>query len=227
MFLGETDLASQRSGLTGVHYDNDNINDINDNYYHDRNYNDNDIATYGGGIARDRINPQPYGRSGHDGAYAVAVGHASSALAPHGQMTPPDDFPIGHETLMRSHGAWEHVRGISAWLEIWDYAGGSSFRAFVAQDPHDEEEKSMFVFFDSHVVSRDLKRALVALIELAEGPLTCSRLVICLDRRIPEEEATAVIRGLQWAGFSLTTLDFWSGGLDDVSNQWLFMGMEV
>ena len=35
------------------------------------------------------------------------------------------------------------------------------------------------------------------------------------------------MKGLQWAGFSLTTLDHWTGGVDIISNRWLFMGMEV
>jgi len=48
-----------------------------------------------------------------------------------------------------------------------------------------------------------------------------------MDRLIPDEEAKVLVKGLQWAGFSLTTLDFWSGGLDVVSDRWLFMGMEV
>lgn len=68
---------------------------------------------------------------------------------------------------------------------------------------------------------------LVALIELAEGPLDCSHMVICIERSIPAEEANGLAKGLQWAGFSLTTLDFWSPGFDVLSNRWLFMGMEV
>jgi hypothetical protein len=69
--------------------------------------------------------------------------------------------------------------------------------------------------------------SLVALIELAEGPLGCSHMVICIDRSILGEEGRALTKGLQWAGFSLTTLDFWSGGLDMVSSRWVFMGMEL
>lgn len=72
-----------------------------------------------------------------------------------------------------------------------------------------------------------LVASLVALIELAESPLACSHMVICIERSIPREEAKALTKGLQWAGFSLTTLDFWSAGLDVVSDRWLFMGMEL
>ncbi|KAK4234759.1 ornithine decarboxylase antizyme-domain-containing protein [Achaetomium macrosporum] len=152
---------------------------------------------------------------------APAMGH-------NGQLTPPDDFPITDETMMGHRRGPDHGarRGITGWLEIWDYAGGSSFRGFMAEDAS-RGTKSLFVFFDAHSITRDMKQALVALIELAEGPLACSHMVICIERSIPEEEARALTKGLQWAGFSLTTLDFWSAGFDVLSNQWLFMGMEI
>ncbi|KAK4164336.1 ornithine decarboxylase antizyme [Cladorrhinum sp. PSN259] len=151
----------------------------------------------------------------------------------YGQLTPPDDFPLAQmASAARGNGGFgsASIGGpIQAYLEIWDYVGGSSFRAFIAEDAGagQDENKSLFVFFDRHVMSRDLKQALVALIELAEGPLECSHMVICIERNIPAEEARALTKGLQWAGFSLTTLDYWSGGLDVVSDRWLFMGMEV
>ncbi|KAK4185262.1 ornithine decarboxylase antizyme-domain-containing protein [Podospora australis] len=150
------------------------------------------------------------------------------------QMTPPDDdypvqqvmggghhMPVARETPTTTYGT------IPAWLEIWDYVGGSSFRGFIAEDLS-LCTKTLYVFFDSHVMSRDLKQALVALIELAEGPLDCSHMVIAIERSIEQEEARALTKGLQWAGFSLTTLDFWTPtGLDVVSDRWVFMGMEV
>lgn len=113
---------------------------------------------------------------------------------------------------------------VTDWMEIWDYAGGNSFRAFVAENMG---EKNLFVFFDANVLGRDLKKALVALIELAEGPFECSHIVVCIDRAITEEERKPLMNGLQWAGFSLTTLDHFTGGLDVISSKWLFMGMEV
>ncbi|KAK4139987.1 ornithine decarboxylase antizyme-domain-containing protein [Dichotomopilus funicola] len=149
----------------------------------------------------------------------------TSYMSHHGQLTPPDEFPIADETAMGRRGFGARG-GVLGWLEIWDYAGGSSFRGFVAEDTS-RETKSLFVFFDAHSITRDLKQALVALIELAEGPLACSHMVICIERSIPEEEGKGLTKGLQWAGFSLTTLDFWAPGLDVLSNRWLFMGMEV
>jgi hypothetical protein len=45
---------------------------------------------------------------------------------------------------------------VEGWMEFWDYAGGASFRAFVAQDG---DERTLFAFFDAGLVSRDLKKA--------------------------------------------------------------------
>jgi hypothetical protein len=196
MLLGERNVALQGSGLASVHN--------NDNYYH----NDNN-GSYNSRISNNATR--------NDGR-AQAVGH-------YGQLTPPADFPIADETMMGGRG-FGAPGGVLGWLEIWDYAGGSSFRGFVAEDAG-RETKSLFVFFDAHAITRDLKQALVALIELAEGPLACSHMVICIERSIPAEETKGLTKGLQWAGFSLTTLDFWSPGFDVVSNRWLFMGMEV
>lgn len=114
----------------------------------------------------------------------------------------------------------------TAWMEIWDYQGGASFLAFVAED-FSTGEKSLFTFFDAGVVGCDLKKALVALIELAEVPLGCSRLVICIDRSVDADELQPLIKGLQWAGFELDTLNQWASIRDVTSSKWIFMGMDV
>lgn len=67
----------------------------------------------------------------------------------------------------------------------------------------------------------------MAIIELADGPLECSRVVTCIDRRMPTDEAVELSKSLQWVGFELTTLDHWAHDLDVTSNKWVFMGMEV
>ncbi|KAK3307788.1 ornithine decarboxylase antizyme-domain-containing protein [Chaetomium strumarium] len=200
MFLGERNATMQSSGLASVNDNFDNVNHNNNIFDHSGS---NDISRNDG-----------HGR-------APVMGH-------YGQLTPPDDFPITGETMMGHQRRQGHDarRGITGWLEIWDYAGGSSFRGFVAEDAS-RGVTSLFVFFDAHSITRDMKQALVALIELAEGPLACSHMVICIERSIPEEEAKALTKGLQWAGFSLTTLDFWSSGFDVLSDRWLFMGMEI
>lgn len=147
-------------------------------------------------------------------------GLPTGVVTVNGQLTPPDDYPIGGNNLV---GTPTGV-GIGAWLEIWDYTGGASFRAFVSED---SEDKTLFVFFDPTIVGRDLKPALVALIELADGPLACAHMCICIDRSISKHEIKAMTKGLQWAGFSLTTLDFWAGTADVTSDRWLAMGMEL
>lgn len=47
------------------------------------------------------------------------------------------------------------VQDVDAWIEVWDYAGGASFRGFVGGNG---ENKSLFAFFDSAVIGRDLKQ---------------------------------------------------------------------
>lgn len=69
--------------------------------------------------------------------------------------------------------------------------------------------------------------SLMALIELTDGPLDCSHIVTCIDRRMPTEEAIELIKSLQWVGFEMITLDHWAGELDVTSKKWVFMGMEV
>jgi len=92
----------------------------------------------------------------YDGA-AAAAGRA--VVDAYGQLTPPDYFPIGDHAVMARNAAERRsapVGSVGAWLEIWDYAGGNSFRAFLAED---REVKSLFVFFDANVLGRDLKQA--------------------------------------------------------------------
>lgn len=155
-------------------------------------------------------------------------GYFASHASNNGQLcTPPDESPLGSGRFVGAPPLG--CADVAAWLEIWDYAGGASFRAFIAEDPASAAgEKALFAFFDQGVVGRDLKKALVALIELADTPLGCSQLVIGIDRAIVDEEAQSLTKGLQWAGFSLVTLDHWvPRGLDVTSDSWLFMGMEI
>jgi len=113
---------------------------------------------------------------------------------------------------------------IDAWLEIWDYAGGCNFRGFVGGS---SDQKSLFVFFDSSVIGRDLKQGLMELIELAESILGASMIVLCVDRSISDPERSAMLRSLRWVGFDLITLDMWAKDTDVVSDKWIFFGMEV
>ncbi|KAI8633989.1 ornithine decarboxylase antizyme-domain-containing protein [Xylariaceae sp. FL1651] len=152
-----------------------------------------------------------------------AAGNGSCLTGVQYALTPPDDYPPTPPSSSPRSSLSSAV-GIKGWMEFWDYAGGASFRAFVAEDG---DEKSLFAFFDSGLVGRDLKQALIALIELADVPLGCTHVVICMDRSMPEDHAKALMKSLQWVGFELTTLDHWAKELDVVSDKWLFMGMEV
>ncbi|OTA80774.1 hypothetical protein M434DRAFT_86090 [Hypoxylon sp. CO27-5] len=139
-------------------------------------------------------------------------------------LTPPDDYPTPPRSSFNDKIVTKPGVYVNGWMEFWDYAGGASFRAFVAEDG---DEKSLFAFFDNGLVGRDLKHALIALIELADGPLECSNVVICVDRSMPHDYAKTLMKSLQWVGFELTTLDHWAKDVDVTSDKWLFMGMEV
>ena len=134
----------------------------------------------------------------------------------------------------------KHGQGVDAWLEIWDYRGGCSFRGFVGGKG---EEKSLFAFFDSSIIGRDLKQGyaacalfilpqltqyrFMALIELAESVFAVSQVVICLDRSVGDEDRKAFMKSLRWVGFELITLDLWANDLDVTSDRWMFLGMEI
>lgn len=117
-----------------------------------------------------------------------------------------------------------HGQSVDAWLEVWDYAGGCSFRGFVGGKG---EDKALFAFFNSAIIGRDLKQGLMALIELAEEVFAVSQVVVCVDRSVPDTDRKAFLKSLRWVGFDLIPLDLWSNGVDDTSDRWLFLGMEI
>ncbi|OBT97250.1 hypothetical protein VE01_04714 [Pseudogymnoascus verrucosus] len=120
--------------------------------------------------------------------------------------------------------AVQRHNGVGSWLELWDYAGGCSFKGFVAGA---DDERCLFTFFDHSVINRDLKQALMAIIDLASSPLGCSQVVVCLDRSISAEDSKSLLKSLRWVGFELVTLDLWAESRSSPSNEWLFLGMEL
>ncbi|KAL9092203.1 MAG: hypothetical protein Q9159_000962 [Coniocarpon cinnabarinum] len=137
------------------------------------------------------------------------------------QMTPPDESLIGLQLQRFEHSY------TAEYFEMWDYVGDARFRGFTVDSP-ESRQKTLFVFFDAIVIAKDLKPALMALIELASTPgLACEQLVICVERPTSPPATSAVVRDLGWVGFEPATLEQWAGGADLTSRRWFFMGMEV
>ncbi|KKF93011.1 hypothetical protein CFIMG_005814RA [Ceratocystis fimbriata CBS 114723] len=146
-------------------------------------------------------------------------------------LTPPDDLPFGGSGPAARNYRHRHSRmakppvtPVIAWAEIWDFQGGASFRAFVADNCG---VKTLFIFFHNSVVHLDLKPALMAIMELAEGPLGCHDVVALIDKYTESDSAKALMRSLQWVGFELTTLEPWANRVDVTSDHWHTMCMEV
>jgi hypothetical protein len=153
--------------------------------------------------------------------------------------SPPDESADTFNNNYFATGNGKAEQAMDAWLEVWDYSSGCSFRVFVGGNG---ENKSLFAFFDSAVVGSDLKQGyvvshikshnsnmyrLMALIELAETVFAVSQVVICLDRSVQENERKSFMKSLRWVGFELITLDMWANDIDVTSDKWLFLGMEI
>lgn len=75
----------------------------------------------------------------------------------------------------------------------------------------------------------------MAIIDLASGPMDCAQVVVCLDRSVSAEDSKALLKSLNWVGFELVTLDMWMkpqgkkqmSEMQDTSDKWLFLGMEL
>lgn len=127
-------------------------------------YGERNAAVPGSGLtgARDRR------RSRRDGnairAY-VSDTYGANTQDAHGDVmlanTPPDDHADGLEPLTATtSGGIEAIGEITAWLEFWDYAGGTGFRGFVGR-PRGQEESTLFLFFTEELVGMELKQAYV------------------------------------------------------------------
>jgi len=149
-------------------------------------------------------------------AYNGSIGMVTNA------HSPADDSVTAYNNYYFAYG--KAGQAMDAWIEVWDYSSGCSFRVFVGGNG---ENKSLFAFFDSAVVGSDLKQGLMALIELAETVFAVSQVVICLDRSVQESERKAFMKSLRWVGFELITLDLWANDIDVTSDKWLFLGMEI
>lgn len=83
-----------------------------------------------------------------------SVDSGSYDLDAHAQQSPPR----GAGDVQNNMGYFyeDPKSNVTEWLELWDYAGGNSFRGFVAGTG---DEKCLFAFFDPATVSNDLKPA--------------------------------------------------------------------
>lgn len=166
------------------------------------------------------------GKAAHNGSNVMGTNAHS----------PPDESVSAYNNNYFANGKGQPI---DAWLEVWDYTSGCSFRVFVGGNG---ERKSLFAFFDSAVIGSDLKHGyvqphpssnisnfyrLMALIELAETVFAVSHIVICLDRSVHEDERKSFMKSLRWVGFELITLDMWANDIDVTSDKWLFLGMEI
>jgi len=145
--------------------------------------------------------------------------NGSIGMGANADSAPDDRLDVHSNYFPRWQG-----QPIDAWIEVWDYAGGCSFRGFVGGNG---DTKSLFVFFDSSVVEREQKQGLMALIELAETVFAVTQVVICLDRSISEVDRKSFMKSLRWVGFESITFDMWANATDVTSDNWLFLGMEV
>jgi len=113
---------------------------------------------------------------------------------------------------------------LQEWVELWDYLGDMRFRGFVGGHILD---RSLFIFFESSAIGKDLKPGLMALLEFASyKSLGCSKLVVCLSRSIDPTESKNIMRDLGWVGFELVTLAQWTG-TTTTSSEWLFLSIEL
>jgi len=132
----------------------------------------------------------------------------------------------GNKGMLDGEGSrYGHQMLVTDWLEIWDYVGGATFRGYIADN---EGERTMFVFFDSGVLSSDLKPGLMALLELCSvSDVDCTRLVVCLERQSDPEDMKGLMRDLGWVGFEPLTLAEWTTGAEIVSTRWVLLSMDA
>nr|POE51149.1 hypothetical protein CFP56_70526 [Quercus suber] len=143
---------------------------------------------------------------------------AAAALPSHDLLT-PSPSPDGRIYLV-THGM------VREYVEMWDYAGGTRFRGFLAEKP--DGQRSLFIFFDKEVIGKDLKPGLMALLELASSEaFDCSQLIVCVDREASAEDVKDTTRDLGWVGFELMMLEAWSGDEHCLSDRWIFVGIDL
>lgn len=88
------------------------------------------------------------------GEEGQALSNGSIGMGANAHSPPDDSVDVYNNNYFPR---WQG-QPIDAWIEVWDYAGGCSFRGFVGGNG---ETKSLFAFFDSSVVEREQKQGYV------------------------------------------------------------------
>ncbi|RKF79882.1 putative ornithine decarboxylase antizyme [Golovinomyces cichoracearum] len=151
-------------------------------------------------------------------------------LGEEGQDTDNGSYDMGARVCSQEkkehqpHTDHDFNNTIDAYFEVWDYFGEFNFRGFVGGNC---QKKSLFVFFETDAIRKDLKKGLMALIDFAETVFDVPLIVICLERSISEDECKPFLKSLHWVGFMPITLDIWTGVAQVTSKDWLLLGMQV
>ncbi|POS82173.1 hypothetical protein EPUL_005715, partial [Erysiphe pulchra] len=149
-------------------------------------------------------------------------------LGEEGGSTDNGSYEMGAGTILGRNALkkkinWRDSNNIDAYFEMWDYIGGCNFRGFVGGRG---EKQSLFIFFEKSTIHKDLKQGLMALIEFAEVVFDVPRIVLCLDRSIPENDVKPLLKSLSWVGFKPVSLEFLTHSTTVISTKWFFLGME-
>ena len=166
---------------------------------------------------------------------------------------------FGEDLVLRSPvlepiatGGVKEGNTIEQFFEVFNYAGGGTFRGFTASD--ERGMRSMFVFFEEEKLGHDLKPryvtlcdsdeglrimtivpaltiscfSLMALLELCDvSAFHCSQMVVCVDRTLEDNDAKGLLRSLGWVGFEPYTLADWMRSYEVLSERWMFLNMEI
>lgn len=159
---------------------------------------------------------------------------------------------FGEDLVLRSPvlepiatGGVKEGNTIEQFFEVFNYAGGGTFRGFTASD--EKGMRSMFVFFEEEKLGHDLKpryvmncdsdksstlmvsrSSLMALLELCDvSEFHCSQMIVCVDRTLEDNDAKGLLRSLGWVGFEPYTLADWMRSHEVLSERWMFLNMEI
>lgn len=92
-------------------------------------------------------------RAGSVGSRAHDRANRTNTNTTMNRLSPPES-EHDKQTEARGYFGRRNKNAVLAWMEVWDYVGGSSFRGFVVGD-------TLFFFFQNGDVGRELKQGYV------------------------------------------------------------------